>query len=220
MGEAQSVHSETVPAIREAWKIYVNEVARLDGDRNVSVDGRRAGEAQAAEKRDAAIQTSEALVSERTDAILRAFPKSVLPPPSQELASVGQLAFARFPHATAQSFFGEGLGWLERASDPNTPPSKQLEANQLIQEVFLPCCQRRADAPERHARTLQPAYEKLAALMEIHIDSVLGHARHRLAVGVVAQARNDFKWLVSQARTNGGWDELVLSTGVTAFDFS
>ena len=106
------------------------------------------------------------------------------------------------------------------ATDPNTGVTEQLTVNQLLETTYLPLCKRRSDAPEHYARTLQPAYKNLAGLIETHLDSALGHARHRLAVGAVEQSHTDFKWLVNVARSAGRWDEVVLLTGARAFDFS
>ena len=218
--EASAVRTQTAQGVRSAWKAYEHEVAQDESARNVEdVYGAREFKAAAAERRAASIGVSEVLLHERTDAILARFPKSVLPPPSQELAAQAQLIFARFPVATAESFFHEARGVLERASDPTTGLEEQVTANQLLETTYLPLCQRRADAPERHAKALQPAAAMLAALISTHLDSVLEYAHHRLAVGAVKQARGDFKWLTNQARNTGEWDHMILATGAQAFDF-
>ena len=219
VAEAKAVRLDTIPAIRDAWKTYTDDVAENRADRSVSDTGHNEFRVEAAAKRDAAETRVKDVLDGRCDTIAKAYPEQTLPTPSAEVTNEAQLVFTRFGTATGKTFFGETSAILGRASDSNTDVREQIRCNQLLQHAYLPCCQRRAESPERHSRFLQLPYEKLAGLIETHLDSVLGHARHRLAVGVVEQARGDFKWVTLATKKAGEWDDLILSTGAQAFDF-
>ena len=59
----------------------------------------------------------------------------------------------------------------------------------------------------------------MAGLIQEHLDTFLGHVRHRLAIAYTEETIADFGWVVGQAERLGGWDDTLLSVATNAFDF-
>src|SRR5947207_1767423 len=74
--------------------------------------------------------------------------------------------------------------------------TERQRANQLLQNAYLPLLQRRAEAPERHAQTLQPAAEQLVTLVEQHLAIELGGVSRGVAGDVAARLRSEFAGIV------------------------
>lgn len=205
---------EVVPELRRAFDATAERIAAIRSAGEYSPEGKVAMSAQAKVQLAASVDALTTKAMAHAATFESAFPNPIWPAPTPDIVNECSLVIARFPLSSPAFFLTEAVDVLARAADPATDATARFRLNQQLKHAYLPLTERRAVAPERHARDLAPIAGAVRDLIADHLAAVQA-PRVASALAKETALRLRTQWATARHTTlsAGKWDDAVMRIG-------
>jgi hypothetical protein len=190
-----------------------NEYKVINSDPRYSPEGKKLEREKADEEARKRQERIQAVEEEHAQRLVAQSPPPVRLKITPEVSAEIQALSAGLQWGTPEGTNALVVDTLKTAMNAAIPAAERYRANQILETLWLPVMQRRATAPEKFARASQPVAERLAAMIQDHLDIVKGGLRHRIASDHVRRIRQDLRAVRNMTRQNGApLDDFILET--------